>query len=620
MADVQIRVLGSVSAAADGAPLALPKPRLRELLALLVDAGGRTLTTDALVDDLWDGAAPAGAVGAVRTFVGELRRALEPDRPPRTPPRVVVTVGTGYALRLPRAAVDAWRVVDAAADARGASPATAVPLLTHALAEWRGDAYEELADRPWAQPARARLAALRADLVERLGDALTATGRAADAAALLDPHVAAHPWREDGWRLLATALHRAHRPADALDVLRRGRRTFADDLGLDPGPALDALEREILDRRVQPWHDAGLSALDRRGARARLEASGAVLTSLAVSGDLATVRTQRLAAVAAAEQLDDPRLTARVIGGLEAPGVWTRSDDEELAAAVVAAASRTLPRVAGSPHARARLLATIALEDRGTAARAAESAEAERLARELGDDRLLCLALSGRAMQRFARAGLADDRERIGAQLVAAARRAESTTFEICGRIVRMQALCALGRLDDAAAEADAVDAVAAAAERPLASTFTAWFRHAFAGAPEPPAPDEMPGFSRGLVALSRVTRALRAGGDVGAALAGTDGDAPDPGPYEPWLRPLLLVRAGHRDEARRALAVAPAPRHDLLLEATWALLLTAARDADAPDVVARASAALAPARAERAAGSGVVDLGAVRDLLAGDG
>ncbi|QCB94711.1 AfsR/SARP family transcriptional regulator [Cellulomonas shaoxiangyii] len=618
MTAVEIRVLGPVSATADGVALPLHKRRLRELLGVLVAAGGRTVPTDALVDDLWDGAGPAGAVGAVRTFVGELRRALEPDRAPRTPPRVLVTVGTGYALRLPPGAVDAWRVVDAAAEARGASPAAAVPLLTGALAQWRGDAYEEFADRPWAQPARARLAALRADLVERLGDALLATGRASDAVALLDPHVAAHPWREDGWRLLATALHRAQRPADALDVLRRGRRTFADDLGLDPGPAFVALEQEVLERRPQPWQDGGLSALDRRGARARLEASGAVLTSLAVSGDLATVRTQRLATIAAAEQLDDPQLTARVIGGLEAPGVWTRSDDEELAAAIVAAATRTLPRVAGSPHARARLLATIALEDRGTAAREAEAHEAERLARDLGDRRLLCLALSGRFMQRFARAGLARDRAGIGAELVESARRAESTTFEICGRIVRMQALCALGRLDDAAAEADAVDALASAAERPLASTFTAWFRHTFAGAPEPAAPDEMPGFSRGIVALSRVTRALRTGGDVEAALGGPDGAAPGLGPYEAWVRPLLLARAGHRDEARYALATAPPPRHDLLLEVTWSLLLTAAREADVPDVVARAWAALLPARGERAAGSGVVDAGDVRTLLGG--
>lgn len=607
-----IRVLGPVGAEVAGGPLPLRKPRVREVLALLVAAGGRTVSTDALVDDLWDGAPQAGAVGAVRTFVGELRRALEPDRAPHAPPRFVVTTPPGYALRVPDDAVDAWRVGRAVDAARGADPATAVTLLTDALAQWRGDAYEELADRPWVQPERARLAALRADVVERLADALLATGRAADAVALLDPHVGAHPWREDGWRLLATALHRAQRPGDALAVLRRARRTFADDLGLDPGPALVALEQQLLNRHDGTWHDGGLSALDRRGARARLEASGAVLTSLAVSGDLASVRAQRLAAITAAEQLGDAQLAARVIGGLEAPGVWTRSDDETLARAVVAAATRTLPRLGGSPHARARLLATIATEERGTAARDAEAAQAERLAADLGDHRLRCLALAGRWMQRFGRAGLAAERERLGAELVDGARRAESTTFEICGRIVRLQALCALDRVDDAADEADVVDALAAAAERPLASTFTGWFRHTFTDGPEPGAPDEMPGFSHGIVALSRLTRALRTGDDLpGADLA--EGAL---GPYAPWARPLLHARQGRHDEGRRALRAAPAPPHDLLQEVAWALLLHAARELDVPDVAARAARALAPAAGERAAGSGVVDLGAVRVLL----
>lgn len=610
---MRLRVLGPVVAETAGGPLPLRKPRVREVLAVLVAAGGRTVPTDALVEDLWDGAPPPGAVGAVRTFVGELRRALEPDRAPHAPPRYVVTVPTGYALRVPDDAVDAWRVARAVAAVR-ADPGAAVALLGAALAEWRGEAYEELAARPWVQPERVRLAALRADVVEGLGDALLTAGRAADAVTLLDPHVGAHPWREDGWRLLATALHRAHRPADALAVLRRAHRTFADDLGLDPGRALVALERQVLERddgawHDGTWHDASLSALDRRGARARLEASGAVLTSLAVSGDLATVRAQRLAAITAAEQLGDAPLAARVIGGLEAPGVWTRSDDETLARAVVTAATRTLPRVAGSPHARARLLATIAIEERGTAARQPEAVEAERLAADLGDDRLRCLALAGRWMQRFGRTGLAADRERLGAELVARARRAESTTFEICGRIVRLQALCALDRIDDAAVEADAVDALAAAAERPLASTFTAWFRHTFTGGPEPHAPDEMPGFAHGIVALSRLTRALRAGDDL------PDGDL---GPYEPWARPLLLARAGHGDAGRRALRAAPPPPHDLLQEVAWALLLTAARELDEPTVADRATRALAPASTERAAGSGVVDLGWVRELLTG--
>lgn len=133
---MRIDVLGAVQAwHDDGRPVNLGGPRHREVLGRLVAAQGRTVTTDALVDDLW-GDPPGSAVGALRTFVAALRRAVEPDRLPRTPPRVLVTQGTGYLLRLPREAVDAHRFQDALAAARR-SPGRAADL-GETLALWRG--------------------------------------------------------------------------------------------------------------------------------------------------------------------------------------------------------------------------------------------------------------------------------------------------------------------------------------------------------------------------------------------------------------------------------------------------------------------------------------------------
>src|SRR5690242_16871482 len=129
---MRIDVLGAVRARHDdGSPVGLGGPRHREVLARLVAAEGRIVTTDTLVADLWPDP-PAGAVGALRTFVAALRRALEPGRPPRTPPRLLVTEGPGYALRLPREAVDAHRFEDALARARTAPQA--VGDLSEALA------------------------------------------------------------------------------------------------------------------------------------------------------------------------------------------------------------------------------------------------------------------------------------------------------------------------------------------------------------------------------------------------------------------------------------------------------------------------------------------------------
>jgi DNA-binding SARP family transcriptional activator len=102
---ITFRVLGPLAAEDARGPVDLKGPRHRAVLARLLIARGRVVPVGQLVADLWP-APPAGAVGAVQTFVSALRKALEPDRPPRTPAKVLVTAGPGYALRAET--VDAW--------------------------------------------------------------------------------------------------------------------------------------------------------------------------------------------------------------------------------------------------------------------------------------------------------------------------------------------------------------------------------------------------------------------------------------------------------------------------------------------------------------------------------
>ena len=526
-----------------------------------------------------------------------------------------MTVGDGYALRLGAADVDAWRFEAAIAEAAGDAPNEADSRLSGALAEWHGDAFDEFADRPWAVPEVARLAELRQTAVERCAEARLASGRSADVVAMLETQVTANPWREESWRLLALALYRNHRQGEALAVLRRARRGLGDELGLDISPALADVEIMIL--RRDPLLDlpepGGLAlaatAYSRTGRRAQLEAANAVLGSLAVAGDVQLARTQRLAAIQAAQALDDPDLTARVIGGYDVPGIWTRSDDPEASAVIVAAAEQALASDARiSDRTRARLLATIAMESRGAGSRQAEASEAETIAGRLGDAPLQCFALSARFMQEFGRAGLAAQRAGLGGQLIARALDADSPTFEINGRLIRMQALCALDDLLSASAEADAVDDLARRHERPLATVFTGWFRRTFLhDRAQPPLSLEMPGFTRGLDGLATFTRQLRGGSEL------SDGNF---GPYEPWVRPLLMLRSGRRREAAEALRRLPDPPNDLVLEAMWCITAQTACELGCQATIRRSSAALAPARAERAGGSGVVDLGSVDHYL----
>jgi DNA-binding SARP family transcriptional activator len=645
-------VLGPVTAwDGTGDPIALKGPRHRAVLARLIIARRRVVPVTSLVEDLWDDP-PPGAVSAVRTFVAALRRALEPHRPPRAPARLLVTQGPGYALRAEPGAVDAWRFEQAVTAAPTLPPGDGLARLSEALGWWRGPAYAEFAGHDWARPERSRLAELRLHAVERQAEARLALGLAADAVPDLDAHVAGHPWREDAWRLLALALYRSGRQGDALAVLRRARTLLIEQLGVDPGPALRRLETDILRqaRHLDPGAGPGGSAArvwaetaavyDRAvtsGARARLESSAGLLRNLAVTGGtgLEAARRHRLAAITVAEELGDAELTAAVIGAYDVPAIWTRSDDAQQATRIVAVAERTLADIPAGEHdaARARLLATIALESRGTrSARGPQAArQAEEIARRLDDPALLAFTLNGVFMQAFQRAGLAPRRDQIGAELVTLSARHGLVTFEVLGHLIRLQARSALADFPGADQHAAAADRLAERHELPLVGVFTQWYRAmrlaATAQVPEAEAEAAyrhaaaqldgagMPGLEHGLLPLARLCLRVLHG------LPAPTDESADWGPYQPWARPLVLLAQGRPAEAAAALRVVPDPPRDLLFEALWCLTARAAVAVGDNRTLERARGELAPAAAELAgAGSGLLTLGPVSQYLGGSG
>ncbi|MFB9781075.1 BTAD domain-containing putative transcriptional regulator [Rhodococcus erythropolis] len=636
-----IGVLGPVVAWNDSSGLIdLKGPRHRAVLARLIIARGRVVPVDVIVDDLWVDP-PAGATSAIRTFVSALRRSLEPDRAPRTKPKVIVTEGPGYAFHAAPDAVDAWEFERLVREATHSTPAQSLELLRTALQLWRGPAYAEFTEEPWARSERSRLEELRLTGVEGLASALLDLGRTAEAIPELDAHVTEHPWREDGWRLLALALYRTDRQGDALAVIRRARKLLAEELGIDPGPRLTDLESDILRReshlnpvaaeqifaQVSAAYDRTVAA----GSKSRLESTVGLLRSLAVAGGsgLETARNQRLTIIGAAEQVDDVELTARIIGNYDVPGIWTRSDDPRQAAQIVEAAQRTLDRLpVGNELARARLLATIALESRGLSGhRGLECARAAvQIGRALDDPGLLAFALNGLFMQTFWTTGLASERDGIGRELVDLSVRHGLSTFEILGHLIRMQALSALGQFDAAELHAETVDRLAGRHERPLAAVFTTWFRAMRTAATGAEAAhceklyeaaavnlsdSGMPGLEDGILPLAilalRVWRGLPADFDPTTQW----------GPYEPWARPHLLLAQGQVSEAARAVEAMPDPPEDLLSEALWCLTAAAATAVGDRRVEERARAALLPAAAEIAgAGSGMLTAGPVSHYL----
>ncbi|MDD7934089.1 ATP-binding protein [Actinomycetospora straminea] len=236
MVDVtDVRVLGAIEV--DGAPVR--SARVRRLLALLALEPGRVVPVDRLVDDVWPDGAPEHGEAALHSLVARARRVVGATALATRPP--------GYALELAPDALDATAAAGLQERARAAVDAhDRASLLDEALALWRGPAFAEFADEEPFRPVAVRLEELRRELEDARAQTDLDLGRPGDAVARLEVLVAAAPLRERRRELLVDALHRAGRPGDALAAVAAHRRVLADELGLDPGPAIRELEARVL--------------------------------------------------------------------------------------------------------------------------------------------------------------------------------------------------------------------------------------------------------------------------------------------------------------------------------------------------------------------------------------
>lgn len=245
-----VAVLGPLHLAGPDGAIRLASARQRRLLATLVAHLGRVVSTDLLVELVWDGGtAPDDPRGALQTNVARLRRLLPPDV------RIQTAAG-GYLLLADRAVVDVATFADhvSAAEATG-DTRQRLRSLGAALALWRGRPFAEL-DHPELAPEIARLTALHATAVEQHAAALLEVGRVAESIAALEALTIADPLREGRIALLMRALVAAGRQGDALAAFGRLRTRLADELGLDPGPELRELERQVLRQELTVDHPA----------------------------------------------------------------------------------------------------------------------------------------------------------------------------------------------------------------------------------------------------------------------------------------------------------------------------------------------------------------------------
>ncbi|MEV0677632.1 BTAD domain-containing putative transcriptional regulator [Actinosynnema sp. NPDC050436] len=240
---LRVEVLGPVRVVGAGGEVRVPGARLRTLLGRLALSPGRAVPPDALIDDIWGAGSPAGTANALHALVHRLRRAL-PE------PGLVESADAGYRLALPAHDVDAHRFETTAARGRrelvAGLPERAAATLADALALWRGAAFADVAEAPYAGPAGVRLEELRTAAHEDLFDAELAVGRHVEVLPDLEALCARHPLRERLTALRMRALAAAGRQSDALAAYDGSRARLASELGVDPSAELRRTHLEVL--------------------------------------------------------------------------------------------------------------------------------------------------------------------------------------------------------------------------------------------------------------------------------------------------------------------------------------------------------------------------------------
>jgi class 3 adenylate cyclase/WD40 repeat protein len=241
-------ILGPVSVLQEDEPVRLGGPKQRTVLALLLAEAGRTVSTDSLVEWVWGDEATSGSRSTLQSYMSTLRPVLGE--------RLISEAG-GYRLEVPREEVDAFRFEDMVAQARSlldSQPAEAAELLSEALALWRGHPYADVEGSLPLEVEARRLEQLRLGAVEDRVEAELALGRHSELLPELEVLTAEFPLSERFRAQHMLALYRAGRQSEALRAYQKTRLYLAEEMGIDPSPALQSLEQRILD------HDPTLEA------------------------------------------------------------------------------------------------------------------------------------------------------------------------------------------------------------------------------------------------------------------------------------------------------------------------------------------------------------------------
>ncbi|MGN9908002.1 AfsR/SARP family transcriptional regulator [Phytohabitans sp. LJ34] len=250
---LEVRVLGPLEVRANGAALPLGTRKQQTVLAMLAVQAGRVVGVEELIDELWPDDPPASAVPNTRTYAANLRRLFDATDAARG---LIRRQGDGYVLRTDRSGVDLQAFLDECQGARelraAGEPAKAATVLAGALARWRGSMLAGVTQGPVLAARSAALEEERLVATEDLADVHLELGQPAEAARLMRDHTQMHPLRERAYGLLMRARAAAGDVPGALSTYTAARRALGEELGIEPGPALRRLHRDLLKPAVEP--------------------------------------------------------------------------------------------------------------------------------------------------------------------------------------------------------------------------------------------------------------------------------------------------------------------------------------------------------------------------------
>ena len=216
--------------------------RDRAVLTALSLRVGQPVSEDQLIEAVWGEHPPRSAHKSLQGCVFRIRQVLGSD--------VIRTSPQGYALTLPADDVDARRFERLVGRGREllalGEPDRAAYVLGEALELWRGTPFQDLELSDLAVIEAERLEELRREAEELRVEASLRMGRHLEVLATAEAMVKEAPLRERRWQLLALAQYQAGRQTEALRTVHRVKRVLAEQLGIDPGPELAALEEAIL--------------------------------------------------------------------------------------------------------------------------------------------------------------------------------------------------------------------------------------------------------------------------------------------------------------------------------------------------------------------------------------